>query len=221
MNRWTQYAARTVCAIAAGAILTGCSVIAFLGTLAPPPMIKPQYTIPEDSRVLVMVEMRHSKHSSQITHLITEDIRRQFKRNNIAPTVPSSRLATVKRKEGVRFSRMGLSAIGKKAGANMVLYVRAKEFGLGDSGYGQTYQLELDIDKVRLVDVRKKKKVWPEEDIDGHSFLVKMKMKNHDGSSQFEHEQIQDITREAADRIAKLFYEYQAKEKLERTQFEN
>jgi hypothetical protein len=146
MNRWAHNAVRTVCAIAACAVLTGCAVVAFLGTLSPPPMIKPQYTIPDGSRVLVMVEMQHSEHSSEITHLITKDIRREFRRRNIAATVPSSRLATVKRKEGDRFLRMGLSAIGEKAGANMVLYVRVKEFTLGDSGYGQTYQVSLDID---------------------------------------------------------------------------
>jgi hypothetical protein len=202
-------------------MLTGCAMIAFIGTLSPPPMIKPKCTIPDNSRVLVMVEMQHSKHSSQITHLITEDIRREFRLHKIADTVRTSRLATLKRKEGVQFSRMGLSTIGERTGANMVLYVRAKEFGLGDSGYGQTYQVKLDIDKIRLVDVKKKRRVWPEEGFDGHSFLVKMKMKNHDGSTQFEHKQTQSIAREAADRIAKLFYEYQAKEKLERTEFEN
>jgi hypothetical protein len=71
------------------------------------------------------------------------------------------------------------------------------------------------------VDVKKKKRVWPEEGTDGHNFLVKTKMKNHDGSTLFEHKEIQDITREASDRISKLFYEHQAKEKLERTKFEN
>lgn len=184
-------------------------------------MIKPQYTFPPKSRVLVMVEMRHSKHSSQITHQITEGIRREFRRNDVAATVPSSRLATVKRKEGVRFSRMGLATIGKKTGANMVLYIRAQEFSLGDSGYGETYEVKLNISKLRLVDVKGEKRVWPEDGVDGHNISLKMKMKIDDGSTQFENKLIQDITREASDRVAKLFYEHQADERLERSDFKN
>ena len=221
MNRWAGYAMRTTCVILVSAVLSGCAVFAFLGTLKPPPMIKPQYTFPDKSRVLVMIEMRHSKHSSQITHLITEDIRREFRRNDVVATVPSSRLATVKRKEGARFSRLNVAQIGKKTGANMVLYLRAQEFELGDSGYGQTYEVKLKINKLRLVDVKREKRVWPEGSVDGHSFTLKMKMKTHDGSTQFEHKLIQDITREASDRIAKLFYEHQADEKLERSDYEN
>ena len=118
MNRWAGYAIRATCVILGSAVVSGCAVVAFLGSMGAPPMIKPQYTFPPKSRVLVMVEMQHSKHSSQITHLITEDIRREFRRNDIAATVPSSRLATVKRKEGARFSRMNVAVIGKKTGAN-------------------------------------------------------------------------------------------------------
>jgi hypothetical protein len=190
--------------------LSGCAVSAwFAAQFGPEKKVPAKYEPPAGKTILVFVDdMLHPVDYEPVKIELAEMLNKQLIDHKVAAkTIPYSRLGEFIAATP-SFNSLAVGEVGRKLGADMVLYVQIDEFGLRDAAAAAELWKGRLGTTVRLVDVTKGR-LWPTDDPAGHMVLPKAETQTVSDSSQARGEQIsKELAAETADKIAKLFYSH-------------
>lgn len=213
MRRFARLA-RPVClgltaAALAGAV-AGCSAagLAWLtAALAPPKKVPAQYKPPQDKTLLVFVcDKDNPVDYEPIKGELTDRLNEQLAANRVAArTIPYQRLAELA-SATPEFNALSVSDVGRKLGADLVLYVRIDGFALKDSAASELWRGQLQV-SVRIVEVGKGR-LWPLDRPGGHPIPAVETSTATESSPLYASELARTLATRMADRVAKLFYDH-------------
>ena len=190
--------------------LSGCAVSAwFAAQFGPEKKVPAKYEPPAGKTILVFVDdMLHPVDYEPVKIELAEMLNKQLIDHKVAAkTIPYSRLGEFIAATP-SFNSLAVGEVGRKLGADMVLYVQIDEFGLRDAAAASELWKGRLATSIRLVDVTKGR-LWPTDDPAGHMVLPKAETQTVSDSSQARGEQIsKELAAETADKIAKLFYSH-------------
>jgi hypothetical protein len=185
--------------------LFGWTVAAF----APPQTVKAKYKLPKGKKVLVLVDdIRDLERFQVVRQPLTRSLNRELTKARVAAeTVPFDRVLDLACRQP-HFHQMEVKEVGRRLGADIVLYVRVDGFSLRDHEVVTLWHGRLGV-TVLVIDVAKGL-LWP-QDRPGGLALPDIELKEVDNpSEQYGQTVTEDLCRAAADRIAKLFYDHRA-----------
>ncbi|MFB3893720.1 MAG: hypothetical protein ACE15C_17035 [Phycisphaerae bacterium] len=204
-------------AVAAGA--GGCQGFAWLVTqFQPPQKVKAKYTPPAGKRVLVFVD-------DVVAPVTYEPIKRELserissklvEHRLVAETVPYDVLMkAISEDRGFNINdlgKAGVKQIGDKVGADLVLYVEIKSFRLKEDESSPLWGGRLET-AVRWVDchqdTNETARLWPTDGSSGFDLPAVGMPAKEDPSASYGTELAKILAERAADRIVKLFYDYE------------
>jgi hypothetical protein len=210
-----------------GAVVLGAGLLAVAGlvssggctqmlawsvaTFAPPERIKALYEVPKDKKVLVFVDDRPAPVSYEpVKYELAERVSKKLREEKLVKeTIPYERLVDLSMLPD--YSQMSISEIGKKLGADVVVYVQIESFTLKDSPENPLWQGRLAT-SVWVVDAVKPERLWPKDMPSRTGYRVPpLEFKHAENPSPTYGEEIaKALTEQMADRIAKLFYDHDA-----------
>ena len=204
--------ARTVVLIAlAGAIAlsAGCAAMAWTAAqFQPAPKVDAVYDLPHGKTVLVFVDdptqaINYEPIKPELTSRINADLEQA---KLVKATIPYARLTELSIAEP-NFNRLAISQIGKKLGADQVLYVKIERFSLKDPGMENLWHGQFEV-SVRVVDVADEKLAWPTDRPTGYPVEAIETPLIPESSSSFGLELARRMADRMADRVTKLFYKH-------------
>jgi len=217
MKSWLMLAA-AACFIAG---LSGCQMISYaLMRLEPPKKVDAQYKPPAGKKVLVFVDdVAHPVNYEPIKRELAEQLGSQLVEHKLAAsTIPYERVMGMMAAD-TKFNDVsinGVVEIGRKLGADLVLYVEIKGFKLKEDERSPLWEGRLET-AVRWVDCSAAKsdeaRLWPKDMPASSGFEVKAVTApvKEDPSLAYGQELAKDLAEKMAVRIGRLFYDYEVK----------
>ena len=144
------------------AALGGCAAFAhFWALVSPPKKVKAKFTPPKGKKVLVFVDdFRQPISHETMKKELTARLNKELKDNKVArETVPYDRLADLA--GDPTFNRTRITNIGKRLGADLVIYVEIHKLTLKESPDSPLWQGSLHVG-VKVVDCERGK-LWPKD----------------------------------------------------------
>jgi len=205
---------RTFAAVAAVAamllVMTGCQMAPWLAWFfAKPEKVEPVCTIPPDVKMLVLIsdlELSETADCAAIKRSLTENLNEQLLEHEVATEVVSYEELLDFIAAEPTFHQLSFGEIAEKLGADLVLYVRLKQFKLRDTAISTLWRGELDV-RVKLVD-KNDITLFPVDTPLGHAARVEFS-DERDESETYGATLTDMLGSEMADRIAKLFYQHE------------
>lgn len=193
----------------AASVLSGCPVAAWIATVfTPPKKIPPQYDLPQDKVVLVLVDdpqylVGYAPVKFELTRYINELLEAH---RLVRKTIPQKDLLRLIASEP-DFNRLPTTQVGKKLQADLVIVVEVDEFSLKDAPLSPVYHGKFKT-SVRVVST-KKGKLWPTDRKRGFpATIVETERQEGDGSSQYEINLAKQMAQKMAGNIVNLFFEH-------------
>ncbi len=187
----------------------GCAVFAWLAaTLSPPDPVPAKYVFPRQETVLVLVDDPVDIVGAlPVKYELTGRINKELEANEITEhTISYKRLMDLAAATP-NFNRLSTAEIGKKIGADIVLYVKIDDFSLRDNPMNPIWRGKFKT-SVRVVDVEEGR-LWPKDLVGGYPVQeVDTKPIEGDNSSRFEIKLAKSMAYEMANNIVSLFYEH-------------
>ncbi|MCD4824398.1 MAG: hypothetical protein K8S55_07315 [Phycisphaerae bacterium] len=148
--------------------LSGCAAFAYLATLfTPPKTIKPEYEIPKDKTILVLVDdPSHLAQGESIRYELTRQLNKDLVASCITEDVISYHQLRQLMVATPEFHNLSNTEIAKKIGADIVLYVQIREFSLKDHPSSPVWQGNLRT-TIRVVGAEEGT-LWPEDSLEGY-----------------------------------------------------
>jgi len=207
MNRKKQVIGIALLA-AMGAMVGGCTGIAWLvSVMVPPKSVPAAYEFAPGGKVLVLVDdLGKPVRYEQIKRLLTEKINRLLLDNQAVEKVVSYQdifRLIASRKD---FNRLGIANIARELGANQAIYVRLDKFSLKDNPNISLWHGQLGV-SVRVVDIEGDTK-WPIDRPEGHKPEAAETSQVDNPSPTYGAKIATELADEMAVRIAKLFYKH-------------
>lgn len=164
-------AALAVVAATAAALLGGCLLPLTLGEmLFPKSRVKPLFELPEKKTMLVFPDDLHRRvNYPPVKRAVARKLNEMIVDKRLALAVVDYDKLTDLRSAEPEFNRLSVATIGRKLGADLVIYVDITEFSLRDSPVGTLWRGRFG-GKVRVVDVQQGR-LWPDESA-GHPVRV-------------------------------------------------
>lgn len=158
---------RAACASLLLVALTGCNILAPAAYYLRPPQIqKPQYKLPPDAAVLLLFETeRPSEENPVFVRALFERCRAIFREHKLAVRLLGPQVVHRLRREHADFARWSVQRIGREAGADYVIYVRASRLMLRESPGAPVLTPRLEA-RIKVIDVHQPAahaRVWPED----------------------------------------------------------
>jgi len=150
--------------LAGAVLLSGCIIpITIIEMLFPKSKVPPAFALPPEKTVLVFPDdLIHPISYPPVKRAVAEEVGRLLKENEVVADVVSyDRLVNLQQAEP-QFNRWAISTVGKKLGADLVVYVNFQEFSLKDVSVGTLWRGRLGAN-VRVVDVHEARRIWPDE----------------------------------------------------------
>ncbi len=208
MSNVIRCGVRIVAVLTTAMVLGGCAVAAWMTTLSPPDSVPAQYELSEKSTLLVLVEDpgRLTAETALKTEL-TQQLNREFEdRALVRHVVPYQHLLNLAAATP-NFRALSTADVGRKLGADVILYVQIDEFQLKDDFNNPCWHGKLKT-LVRVVDIELGR-LWPKDLPEGFS------PKNVDtgslaepASRHFRQKLVRQMALEMAGNITRLFYEH-------------
>lgn len=200
--------------MAAMAVATpSCTMVAWTAAqFSPPQKVKALYVVPADKKVLIFVDdLSNPVSYPPVKRELAEAIGRQFAENKVASvTISYERVLDLMATEK-KFNDMGVANVGRKVGADLVLFVDIKSFKLREEEGSPLWEGNLGV-SVRWVDAWATKKdsarIWPKDAAEYGVPAVGMPVKE-EPSVDYGAEMARILATRMADRIAKLFYDHE------------
>lgn len=191
--------------------LGGCSPgLGWLGSVfAPPEKIKAVYHPPKGKKVLVFVDdikrpVSYSPIKGELTRLLN---RRLTEANVAAETVPYEKMLDLVAATP-DFNHLPVATVGRRLGAELVVYVHIDKFSLKEEEIGTLWQGRFEA-SVRVVDVRKGV-LWPKDrPMDGFDVPPIKTPATIEVSPTYGRKLSQELAEKMAERIAFLFYDHE------------
>jgi len=186
--------------------LGGCSAAgAIMHKVAGPPAVPAKF-VPAPKPLLVLVE-NYSRQSSGHADedLLARYVEGELKEHKVAPVVDSTKLRELRMARPGDFHELSISNLGRKVGAEQVLYVNIVESRIEPLLGDESVRTQTSV-RVKMIDVSNGETRWPTDMEAG--FPLEYKSEWGTGIGRSEMEIKQGIYRALSDRIAKLFYKW-------------
>jgi len=209
MSRFSATASLALAAVALSAA-PGCQII---GLFQAPKSVEAVYELPEDRRILVLVEDReHAGDFEVLKRLVTQQLNAQLLAHDLAEeVVPYDELMRL-RWTTPDWTSVGVSNLGMKLGADLVLYVDIEEFHLREHSNDVlwTGRFKTAVHVTRSGDASSGEcRLWPPLSR-GKGYPVRIERDPITSFSPTFGQRLQEsLAAEMADKIAKLFYEHE------------
>ncbi len=185
-------------------LLSGCQLpVAILAKLFPKEKVPPKFVLPENKTILFFPDdLKCPMLYSPIKRIMSEKANELLIQNSLAAeTIPYDKLIDLRNAE-INFNSMKIPKIGRRVGANLVIYVSIEEFSLKDNPVDTLWRGKLAV-KVRVVDVYKGR-IWPDES-DGFPISVGEPM-TENPSKYYGSELSRKLAERMAEEICGLFH---------------
>lgn len=194
-------------------VVGGCTVAgAVLYKTVGPLPVDAQYVL-EQKPTLVLVE-RYSGgaggggvEAAQESEGLARAIQQALEAKQLAPQVDPMSVSDLRLRDPMAFRVMPVSRIGREVGAEQVLYVNLLQSTLRSTEGSELSRGQMAV-RVKVVDAETGRVLWPGDQADGYPVSIQTPL-----SSAREGIPPQvaraNMTRQMADRIAKLFYRHQ------------
>lgn len=144
-------------------IPTGCPLpLAILEKLFPQEKVPPRFTLPANKTIMVFPDdIKCPLIYPTIKRVLVEKADKLLIKHSLASkTIPYDKLIDLRNAEP-EFNLMSIPKIGRRLGADLVIYVSIEEFSLKDNSVDTLWRGRL-VGKVKVVDVLKGR-IWPDE----------------------------------------------------------
>ncbi|MFP3938149.1 MAG: hypothetical protein ACLFVW_07380 [Phycisphaerae bacterium] len=187
----------------------GCSAIGWTVALFAPPEKEPAvYKPPKGKTYLVFVDDIASPVEYEgVKGELTEQLNQRLERHRIASrTVDYSDVVKLV-SASPDFNQLPISEVGRKLGAEMVLYVQIDRFELSEYANTSTWNGVLEA-SARVVDADKRKRLWPEDRPSGYPVdpvrIPQVELESRDQVSRM----AKMLAVQCAEKTIKLFIEH-------------
>ena len=188
--------------------LGGCQFVAwFVAQFYPPKKVKALYKLPEGKKVLVFVDdLRRPVSYEPIKEGLAERLSAELIKNKVAAsTVPYEKLEDLA--HATRdFNRMPIPNIGRKLGADVVVYVEIREFSLKENDQSPLWQGRMDVN-VKVVNSQTGL-LWPEGRPDGYPLSYADSKPSENLSESYGIVVAKNLAAKTARNIGRLFYNH-------------
>ncbi len=187
----------------------GCAAVAwFAATFSPPDPVPAVYEFPRQETVLVLVDdPGNIVGAMPVKYELTRQINEELKKNQITEHQISYKRLMDIAAATPEFNRLSTAEIGRKAAADIVLYVKIDHFSLKDNSMSPIWHGKFKT-SVRVVDVEEGR-LWPKDLVGGYPVQeVDTEPIEGDGSSRFEIKLAKSMARKMAKNIVNLFYKH-------------
>lgn len=198
----------------------GCArpIIAWIvANFTPPKKVEAKFELPDDKRVLVLVENRTADGSFEtVMRDLTKALNRELIKHDLADKTIAYEELMALRFSTPDYGRLAVTRIGQKLNAELVLYVHIDQFSLKDNAEDVLWQGRLEA-SVRVVQVTEgltaeEARLWPKDRRAGYPVEPLKRPPVANSSRNYSARLVQHMAVEMADRIAKLFYDYRLDE---------
>ncbi len=189
--------------------VSGCAGVAwFAAIFSPPKAVPAEYVFPRQETVLVLVDdPTDIAGSTPVKYELTRRINKELEDNQITEHLVSYKRLMDISAATPNFNRLSTAEIGRKADADIVLYIKIDHFSLKDNSMTPIWHGKFKT-SVRVVDVEEGR-LWPKDLVGGYPVQeVDTKPIEGDGSSRFETKLAKSMAHEMAKNIVNLFYEH-------------
>jgi len=186
----------------------GCQGIAWLvAQFAPPQKVPATYKLPKGKKVLVFVDDPYYRVNYEpVKAELTKRLNSQLTTHKIAAkTIPYRRLLGLI-DATPDFNRLRVSQVGKKLGADVVLYVQVDRFSLKDHENSTLWHGRFKT-TIRFVD-NEANRLWPKDMHEGFPVPEVTRPQVDNASPTYGGGLARIMAEKMADRIAKLFYDH-------------
>ncbi|MEM9253623.1 MAG: hypothetical protein AAGB29_14865 [Planctomycetota bacterium] len=221
---WAASAAVGVLGIAAVAMQSGCEGVAAAAVLFRDTDVKAVYTLPDRSMAVLVDDpknqLRDVNGPGRVMANITYHLHQNRKRAGLSESTEIfgvSDIRVLQREVGSEaFAEMPIDEIGRRLGADMVLY--AEVLSAGARVAGGLYRPNAVVD-VKLINSADGSRIWPNPGNDlsgpGPGYVVTVE-EEHEASAisnrSVEYEMMRRLAEEIGKEIAQLFYKHRGKE---------
>ena len=214
MRRCLRHLPVSLLVAAAATTLQGCALGSWAAAVFSPPMKDPAlFEIPKGKTILVLPD----DFESVVTYdpargMLAESLNKLLVENKVATTtIPFSNLVDLDARTN-NLEDLSVSEIGEKLGADIVVYVLFDAFSLKDDPGNPLWHGRLAAN-VRVVDV-KGGLLWPKDRPRDGWPIKPVDIPTNNTSVTYEQVLSRQLTAEAAQRIAWLFYEHPSPRRL-------
>jgi len=164
MNRLARRVLLVVALTGLAASAGGCAVFAWLAAqTAPPRKFPAKYKLPKGKKVLVFVDdyrwpVNYEPIKAELARRIAKEL---IEHKAVEEIIPYERLEDLAYSTR-QFRQMGIPAVAKKLGADLVVYVDIRRFTLKENPGSPLWQGWMEVD-VKVVDP-KEGPIWPPKD---------------------------------------------------------
>jgi len=186
----------------------GCQFFAwFVAQFSPPKKVEALYKLPKGKKVLVFVDdFRRPVRWEPIKELLTERVNAELTEQKLAATtVPYEKLEDLAHSTR-DFNKLSIPRIGHSLGAELVVYVEIREFGLKENDQSPLWQGRMDAN-VKIVDPRKGT-LWPEDRPDGYPLSYAEPRPSENLSETYGRVVAKNVAAKMGRKIARLFYDH-------------
>jgi hypothetical protein len=188
----------------------GCQAVAAAAIVfQPPPKSEAKY-VPTTRPIVVFVDSdRQSGNAGTVRETITALIVDELREHKVGPIIDIDQLYNLRTKNAKAFRSMKVDEVGKKVGAEQVIFVDIVDAQIIVNSGGQLIKGKAQA-FVRVVDVPTGQTLWPTNLNDGWPVMVESKYKSGNESSA--DSMREEMVRAMASSVAKLFYTYNLEE---------
>lgn len=171
-----------------------------------------EFTLPKDRKTVVFVDDRRNILSRlQLRSMLADDIGQGIKSRELVTEIVSGReLIAFARRVETSTKRVSIEELGRAVGADVVIYVEMESFMLSPDG---ATPKPTATARVKVVDVEAKQRLFPPDGADPAGVPVSAEfeaMGNEAYRTSAARRALEDtLEKRLADRIVKLFYEYE------------
>lgn len=198
------------CIVLAGSMF-GCAIGGLVASkLGPGPTEDAKYVPPKEPMLVLVENYQHPALGDAAAERLGRQIAEELTQNKVAPIVPPASLVDLRDTKGEAYRQMKIPAIGEALGAKQVLYVNVISYDADSTLASDMVKGRVEL-RVRVVDVKTAKTVWPSEASTGYQVAVETDH-THLPDRAAAADMAGTICKTTADRVAKLFYKHNVEE---------
>lgn len=190
-----------------GGAMSGCAAAAYTMVLLKPPEKIPPLYVPSTRPTAVLVESYRVKGNVLgVRDSLAGFISAELEKNKVAEMVPTHRVYDLRTSDHRAFRALTVDQIGRKVGAEQVIYVDVLEARVVESVGNQVVAGRVSA-QVKVVEVATGRTLFPSGLEEGHLVSVETPFARTDDLTTPERVK-EALCRTAASQIARLFYTY-------------